>query len=217
MIYGSWKLPGNPENQNFKIEKNTWRYYHFTHLHYKWQSYHIWFLRYGARQTEFFCHSGTFFAKKSQKINILKKWKKTAEGIIILQLWAWQREFSVILDRFLTFYPPNNLKNQNFQKLKINSWTFYHFTLVYHKCQSYDVWFLRYPARQTGFFVILDHFLPFYPPNNPKNQNFWKMKKKTNKPWRYYRLTQVYQKSWSYATLFLRYGYFELFFSLLPP
>ena len=32
------------------------------------------------------------------------------------------------------------------------------------------------------FFVILGHFLPFDPPNNPKNQNFEKMKKKkTNK------------------------------------
>ena len=25
--------------------------------------------------------------------------------------------------------------------------------------------------RQT-FFVLVDHFLPFYPYNNPKNQNF---------------------------------------------
>ena len=25
------------------------------------------------------------------------------------------------------------------------------------------------------FFVILDHFLPFDPPNNPKNQNFEEM------------------------------------------
>ena len=37
--------------------------------------------------------------------------------------------------------------------------------------------------HDTEFFVILDHFLPFYPPppNNPKNQNFEKMKKKPNK------------------------------------
>ena len=28
-----------------------------------------------------------------------------------------------------------------------------------------------------NFFVILDHFLHFYPPNNPKNQNLKKMKK----------------------------------------
>ena len=27
-----------------------------------------------------------------------------------------------------------------------------------------------------SFFVILGHFLPFDPPNNPKNQNFKKMK-----------------------------------------
>ena len=58
-----------------------------------------------------------------------------------------------------------------------NTWTYYHFTNVYHKWQSYDVWFLRYGVQQTEFFVILDHFLPFYPPNNPKNQNFEKMKK----------------------------------------
>ena len=38
--------------------------------------------------------------------------------------------------------------------------------------QSYDVWLLRYRAQQTKFFVILDHFLHFYPSNNPKNQNF---------------------------------------------
>ena len=48
---------------------------------------------------------------------------------------------------------------------------------MYHKWKSYYVWFLRYGARRTEFFVILDHFLPFYPPNNPKNQNFEKMKK----------------------------------------
>ena len=30
---------------------------------------------------------------------------------------------------------------------------------------------------QTEFFVILDRFLPFYPLNSPKNQNFEKLKK----------------------------------------
>ena len=47
---------------------------------------------------------------------------------------------------------------------------------MYHKWQSYNVWFLRYGARQTEFFLILEHFLPFYPTNNPKNQNFEKIK-----------------------------------------
>ena len=45
---------------------------------------------------------------------------------------------------------------------------------MYHKWHSYDIWFPRYWAWQTEFFVILDHFLPFQPPNNPKNQNFSK-------------------------------------------
>ena len=45
-----------------------------------------------------------------------------------------------------------------------------------HKWLSYDIWFLRYGVQQIEFFVILDHFLLFYPPNNFKNQNFEKMK-----------------------------------------
>ena len=129
---------------------------------------------------------------------------------------------------------------------------------VYHKLQSYDVWFLGYGAWQSEFFVILDHFLNFYPLNTQKNQNFEKMKKvprdiiilhkctindnhmmydswdmehdghiflsfwtifctftplttrnqnlKNEKStWRYNYFTQIYQKLWLYATLFLRY------------
>ena len=52
-----------------------------------------------------------------------------------------------------------------------------HFTNAYHNCQSHEVWFLRYGVQKIEFFVILDHFLPFYFHNNPKNQNFEKMKK----------------------------------------
>ena len=48
---------------------------------------------------------------------------------------------------------------------------------MYQKWQSYDVWVLRYEVRQTKFVDILGHFLSFYPTNNPKNQNFEKMKK----------------------------------------
>ena len=57
------------------------------------------------------------------------------------------------------------------------AWRYYHFAIVYHKWQSYDDCFQRYGAQQTELFVILGHFLPFYPTNNPKNQNFDKMKK----------------------------------------
>ena len=36
---------------------------------------------------------------------------------------------------------------------------------------------MRYQVWWTEFFVILNHFLPFYQPNNPKKQNLEKMKK----------------------------------------
>ena len=128
--------PDNPKNQNFKIEKNNWRYYHFTHLHHNWQPYGVWFMRYGAQETEFF----------------------------------------VILDCFFPFYLPMDPENQNLKKMK-NLSRYHHFTNVYRKWQSYDVWFLRYGVQRTEFFVILGRFLSFYPPNNPKNQNFEKIKK----------------------------------------
>ena len=64
----------------------------------------------------------------------------------------------VIWGHFLPFDPPNNPKYQNFEKWK-KAWGYYHFTLVYHKWWSYDVWFLRYGARQIEFFC---HFGPFF-------------------------------------------------------
>ena len=67
--------PDNPENKNFKIEKNTWKYYNFTYLPHKWQSYDVWFLRYGGQHKLFY--SGPFFCFTplwTKKIKILEKW-----------------------------------------------------------------------------------------------------------------------------------------------
>ena len=104
---------------------------------------------------------------------------------------------------FCPFTPsPNNPKNQNFEKMKKNTWrhkwqsydiwflrhgvqrqNFLSFwtnfalllknfeklkkhleILSFSTCVPYGVWFLRYEVWQTEFFVILDCFLPFYPP-----------------------------------------------------
>ena len=81
-----------------------------------------------------------------------------------------EHSFFVILDHFLPFCPTIDPK--------IKTWRNYHFTNVYHKWQSYQVWFLSYGVRQTEFFVIFNHFLPFYFPNNLENQNIEKRKKK---------------------------------------
>ena len=137
-----------------------------------------------------FCHFGPFFALlyalTTWKIKILKKMKKSPGYIIPLHMctihdnhmmhgsWDMERNglnFFVILDHFLPFYPPDNPKNQNFEKMKKKPWRYYYFTHVYHKLQSYYVLFLRYRAQQTELFVILDHFLAKTAQNSMKNQN----------------------------------------------
>ena len=57
----------------------------------------------------------------------------------------------------MSFYPPNNPKNQNFEKIKKASGdvTILH---VCQKSQSYDVYFLRYGDWQT----IVCHFGPIF-------------------------------------------------------
>ena len=78
---------------------------------------------------------------------------------------------------FFTLLPPWQLKKSKFWKNEKHSWRHYHFTHDYHKSKSYNVW-LRYGTWQTEFFLILDHFLPFYPysPLTTQNQKFEKMK-----------------------------------------
>ena len=69
--------------------------------------------------------------------------------------------------------------------------------------QSYEVWSLGYTVKQTElFYQILGVSLPFDPFNDPKIQNFQKMKKDI---WRYYLFTRVYHKWRSYDKWFLRY------------
>ena len=80
---------------------------------------------------------------------------------------------------FALLSPPNNLKNQNFEKMKQIPADI----IILHMCtKCMVVWMYGWMVHEIShtmdrIFVILDHFLPFYPPNNLKNQNFEKMKK----------------------------------------
>ena len=67
--------------------------------------------------------------------------------------------------------PPNDPKNQNFEekKRKMSGDIILLYIHVYHKWRSYDIWFLKYKEQQTEIYIILDCFLPFNLPNNPKN------------------------------------------------
>ena len=57
--------------------------------------------------------------------------------------------------------------------------------------------------RCDCYFSFWAIFLPFYPPNSPKNENLKKKKKYTL---RYHNFTYVYQRLWLDDVRFLRYG-----------
>ena len=165
---------------------------------------YIQFLRYRAMQTEI-GNFRSFFAlypPKNTKNQNFEKWKNSLEISSfythtpkITIIWCMVPEIRSEEDKifchfgpFLPFYHPLPLMILNIKILKkmkkmpgdtillyihvYHKWTFYK-----HKWKSYEVWFLRYWAQQTESFVILNHFLPFNSPDNPKNQNFDKMKK----------------------------------------
>ena len=138
------------------------------------------------------CHS--FFNKITWKIEILKKWKKCLEissfysflpkmtntWCMVLEIWSVteKKKFFFILIIFCPF-TTLTLKIKIFKKWKKkNTRIYHHFIQVYHKWQSYNIWFLRYEVWQTEFFVILGHALPFYPITT---QNINILKKRKNK------------------------------------
>ena len=95
-------------------------------------------------------------------------------------------------------------------------------TRRYHYQNLNDMIYSSWDIEQNILkLVILGHFLPFYPPKNPKNQNFEKWKNLLEIS----SFTHVYQISQSYDVQFLRYwvritNFFVIlshFFTLLPP
>ena len=99
---------------------------------------------------------------------------------------------------FLPFYPRNSPKISSFYE-------------VYQKSRSYDILFLRYGKWHMQLLVfVLGYFLPVYPtlssPSLLTAQKIKINKKNEKNTWTLYYFTQMYQRSWSYAILFLRYG-----------
>ena len=145
-----------------------------------------------------FCHFGPTFdllPPNNPKKQNLKKWKKKQPGdIIILHMctindnhmmygsWVIQHDRHIFLSFWTVFFlftPLTTKKSKILKKWKkhLEILSFYK---VYHKWQSYDVWFMRYGAWWIEFFVILDWFLHFYPCKNPQNQNLKSLDSKSN-------------------------------------
>ena len=98
-----------------KKKKKPWRYYHFTFVYHEWQSYDLWFLRYGVQQTKSFLILDHFLSF-SWKIKILKKevWRYH-EVPLVSHKWqsydVWFVRYKVqgtesFGDYFLPFWPP---------------------------------------------------------------------------------------------------------------
>ena len=141
-----------------------------------------------VRQAECFVILGHFLKKS-------KFWKNMKKCLEILSFYTYMcsineghmkyGSWNIRWDRqkFLSFWaifcPFSPLTTQKIKILKLKKTPGN--IIILHVCtinHNYMIWFLRYGVRQTEFFVILDHFLPFHPTIDPKNQNFEKWKKR---------------------------------------
>ena len=141
--------------------------------------------------------------------SVQKSW---SYAILFVRYGAWCMYLLVFILGyfFFPFTPPNHSKTENFKKMGKNSWR-YEISSFYTSVPKIRVICYTVPeiSCETGVIVIFHFglFLALLPPNSPKNQNFKKMKKIA---WRYHHFTQFYQKLWSYAILFLRYGTWQM-------
>ena len=115
---------------------------------------------------------------------------------------------------FFALLPSNNLENKNVEKMKKAPGDI----ISLHMCtinenHMYGSWDIE--CNRQNFFVILDHFFLFNPPNKPENQNLEKWKKPSD--------IIILHLCTTNDVWLLRYGvrqtricYFGLFFALLP-
>ena len=112
---------------------------------------------------------------------------------------------------YISLLPPLTAQKWKFQKNektnKLGDTFILHKRAKNHDHMLYCSLDLACDGCNCYFFWGGSYYLPFYPPNSPKNENFKQMKKK---PWRYHHFTQVYQEVWSYSLLFSRYGTWQM-------
>ena len=83
-----------------------------------------------------------------------------------------------------------------------------------HKCTKNIIIWGTVPEVQSEIDRIFYHFGSFFSlllPKQPEKSKFWKTEKRI---WRSHHFIHVYQKSRSYAILFLRYGGWRMFSTL---
>ena len=183
-------LPANnPENEDFaKMKKMPGDIIilHLCTINNNHMMYHSWDMECDRQNFLPFCTVFALLPPNNPENQNFEKMKKMPGDVIILHLYhksydvwllrygAWHTIF-VILEHFFALLPPDKLKNQNFQIIKKEPGDI----IILQMCtindnhEMYVSWDME---CDKYFFVILHHFLTFYPLKNPKNQNFEKMK-----------------------------------------
>ena len=128
------------------------------HVYQKTQSYEVQFLRYGVKQ------------------NLLSFW-----AIFCPMMYAYSDvecdrhncHFRSFFAHLPHYWPPKLKFGKKSKKTLILSFYTCVTLIQIIQCMLPEIW----SATDRFFFVKLGHFLPFYPPNSPKNQNLKKQKK----------------------------------------
>ena len=197
----------------------------FTQVHHKWQSYDIWFLTYQLQQTDFFLSSLAMFCPftplTAQKMKIWQSWKKAPGDSIILHectknhdhmpycSWAMVCARCNFYFSFWTiFYPFTPLTAQ---KMRISKKWKKRLEISLFSTSVPKIMIIGYTVPEIWcmtdvIITFLGYFLPFYPRTAGKME----MSKKLKNASRSHHFTQVYQNSWTYAILFLRYGAWQM-------
>ena len=125
---------------------------------------------------------------------------------MIPEIWSTTDIIFCHFGPFFAYYPTNNPKNQNFEKMKKISWDI----IILHKCSKNHDYMLycSWDMAHSGCNCYFSFWAIFWLFTSLTSQKI-KVKKNEKSSWRYH-FTQVYQKSWTYAILFLRYGVWQM-------
>ena len=174
-------------------------------------------MMYASWDMDVICHFGSFFAllphywpqKLKPGKNIKKPWRYypfTRKWKVNEDQRCMVREIKGRSDRVLLFwaifYPPDNPKNQNFEKTtQIPQDIILHLCTTNDNYMMYGSWDME--CNRQNFLSFWTIFYDFAPLTTCKIKIFWKNEKKT---WIYYHFTHVYHKWKIYDAWFLRYG-----------
>ena len=160
-------------------------------MHRKSQSHDVRFLKYRVRQTKFLVILGHFLPFYHPQLMILnikiKKKNKNAwrcypfiymctinKDHMMYVSWNIRCDSQKSSKFCAIFCPFGSLTNWKFKILKLKKVSGHIILQICTINDNHDICLLRYGAWSTQFFVILDHCLHFYPPNNSKNQKLEK-------------------------------------------